>query len=201
VRTAVVLLVVLAFASVASSNPSPLWPGVFIDFDEDGIPDSDIHTSVYPAPYVTLSAYLALSCNDQPGEEFASISFALNDFMATCPGVFAPPTFTNLLPGDLAIGNVYTGITLASTECLTAPIVYFGRLDLFYLGGACEIQILDHPQWPRWVVDCNSDVYYYGVASYGGVGMEPEFIGEGEMDCLIVAVEDITWGVIKSMYR
>jgi hypothetical protein len=31
--------------------------------------------------------------------------------------------------------------------------------------------------------------------------MEPEFIGEGEMDCVVVAVEDITWGIMKSMYR
>jgi hypothetical protein len=121
--------------------------------------------------------------------------------LATCPGVFAPPSFVNLLPGDLAIGNVYTGITLVTSECMTAPIVYFARLDLFYFGGECELQILDHPQYPRWVVDCNSTIRYYGVASYGGVGMEPEFIGEGEMDCVIVPVEDITWGVIKSMYR
>ncbi len=48
VRMAIVLLTVLALAPIASSNPSPAWPGVIIDFDEDGVPDSDIHTSIYP---------------------------------------------------------------------------------------------------------------------------------------------------------
>lgn len=85
---------------------------------------------------------------------------------------------------------------------MTAPMVYIGRLDLFYLGGPpCEIRILDHPDYPRWVVDCNQNVYYYGVASHGGVGMEPEFVGEGEFECQVTPVEDFSWGGIKALFR
>ena len=45
---AVVLLTVLALTPISSSDLSPAWPGFFIDFDEDGVPDSDIHTSIHP---------------------------------------------------------------------------------------------------------------------------------------------------------
>jgi hypothetical protein len=202
-RTALAFSILLLGAGLALANPTPVWPGVFIDFDEDGIPDDDVHTSIYPFPYQSFSAYVALVCNDQPGEEFAAISFMLTDVMAACPGVFAPPTFTNLLPGDLAIGNWNTGITIASTECLTAPMVYIGRLDLFFLGYSepCEIRILEHPDYPRWVVDCNQEVHYYGVASHGGVNMEPEFPGEGEFACTVTPVEDVSWGGIKALFR
>lgn len=202
-RVAIAVSAVALLCGAALANPSPVWPGLFIDFDEDGIPDGDVHTSIYPAPYQTISAYVTLVCNDAPGEEFTVISFMLSDPSVMCPGVFAPPSFTNLLPGDLAIGTWNTGITIASTECLNDPMVYIGRLDLFVIASAypCEIQILDHPQYPRWVVDCNSNVHLYGVASHGGVNMEPQSPGEGEFYCSEVPVRDVSWGGIKALFR
>ena len=201
-RLAIVVAIVLLLCGIASANPSPRWPGLFIDFDEDGTPDSDVHTSVYPPPFTLISAYVTLACNDQPDEQFTVISFKLSDPTMDCPGAFAPPTFTNLLPGNLAIGTWNHGITIASTECLTEPMVYIGRLDLFVIMNTpCQIQILDHPDYPRWVVDCNSNVHYYHLASHGGVNMEGEFIGDGEFNCTVVPVEDVSWGGIKALFR
>jgi hypothetical protein len=58
--------------------------------------------------------------------------------------------------------------------------------------------ILDHPDYPRWVIDCQDpgQVFYYCVRSHGGVWKDA-VVG----DCPTVAVEDVSWGSIKSMYR
>lgn len=204
-RTAISLLVLLV-SVWASANPYPAWPQVFIDFDEDGIPDPEIVSAITPAPYTTFSAYVGLGCNDMPGREFTTISFMLSNPMVECPGVFAPPSFVNLLPGDLAIGTWDTGISLASTECMQAPVVFLCRLDLFYLGGECCIRILDHPQFPRWVVDCQEpgQVWYYCVENHGSVG--GAYCPPGEdcwwpTNCGVTAVENVSWGAVKSLYR
>jgi hypothetical protein len=73
-------------------------------------------------------------------------------------------------------------------------------LTLFYLGGACHFEILDHEEYPRWVVDCTEpyaevDEYcVYRNASIGGA-IAPEG------DCEETAVRARSWGAIKSMYR
>jgi hypothetical protein len=61
--------------------------------------------------------------------------------------------------------------------------------------------ILDHPDWPRWVMDCPvpGEVDYYCVWMHGGVGKDAL---EGDEECFpVVPVEDATWGSVKALYR
>ncbi|MCK4512158.1 hypothetical protein KAW64_10485, partial [bacterium] len=118
------------------------------------------------------------------------VSFMINNPQVECPGLFASQAFTNLL--DLMAGDPFTGMSLASTTCRPAPLVVVGYLNLFPVAvGDCTVQILDDPNFPRWVVDCtlpNGEVDYYTVLSQG-------YIGEAS------PVEDSSWGSIKALYR
>lgn len=183
----------LGLAGGSAANPSEVYDEIFIDFD----PPNRVHT-VNPDPYTSVRAYVVGDFMLEGAYGFAGICFMLSDPSSDCPGSFAPPSFTNLLPGNLAIGTWDTGITIASTECLTDYPVSIGYLDLYYLGGACDLMILDHPDYPRWVIDCQDpgQVFYYCVRMHGGIGKEA-IVG----DCPVVAVEDVSWGAIKSMYR
>jgi len=179
------LVMLVATMAFAGGNPNVVG---YIDFD----PPNRVHY-VTPPPYSTVLAYICFGDLDMG---LAGCSFMVNDVGVTCPGVFAPdPGFTNLLPGDLAIGNYLTGITLASTECMPGPDVCVGTVSLFYLGGACCIELLDHPDYPRWVLDCNdpAQVDFYNVLAYGSVG--------GAECPPPTPVEDTTWGSIKAMYQ
>ena len=182
---AMIMIMAIAVPALAGGNPSVVG---YIDFD----PPNRVH-SVMPAPYTAVLAYICFGDLDMG---LAGCSFMVNDVGADCPGVFAPdPGFTNLLPGDLAIGNYLTGITLASTECMTDPDVCVAYLSLFYLGGECCIVLLDHPDYPRWVLDCNdpAQVDFYQLMAHGSVG--------GGLCPEISPVEDTTWGSIKAMYN
>ena len=182
---AMIMIMAIAVPALAGGNPNVVG---YIDFD----PPNRVH-SVMPAPYTAVVAYVCFGDLDMG---LAGCSFMLNDVGADCPGVFAPdPGFTNLLPGDLAIGNYLTGITLASTECMTDPDVCVAYLSLFYLGGECCIELLDHPDYPRWVLDCNdpAQVDFYQLMAHGSVG--------GGLCPEISPVEDTTWGSIKAMYN
>jgi hypothetical protein len=185
---ALTLVAALAVTAFAGGNPNVKG---YISFD----PDSPVH-AVMPAPYTSVQAYICFTDLDMG---LTSASFRVTDVATVCVGSFAPPAFTNLLPGDLAIGNVFTGITIASTGCEAPPTVCVGYLDLFYLGVPCCIELLDHPDYPRWVTDCNDPalVDYYCVLAHGDVG------GAGcpDGDCEQNPVEDSTWGGIKSLYR
>jgi hypothetical protein len=182
---AIMLVAVTAFAG---GNPDVKG---YISFDA-----GNQVFEVSPAPYATVNAYI---CFTDLAMGLTSASFMITDVAAVCPGVFAPPSFVNLLPGDLAIGNVFTGITVASTGCEAPPTVCVGYVSLFYLGGECCVELLDHPEYPRWVTDCNdpADIDFYCVLSHGSVGGATCPDG----DCEINAVEDATWGGIKSLYR
>jgi hypothetical protein len=62
-----------------------------------------------------------------------------------------------------------------------------------------DILILDHPDFPRWVVDCNDQVDSYCVFINGGVCKDPV---DGEEGCDgVVPVEASSWGGIKALYR
>ena len=182
------LVMLVAVSAIAGGNPNVK---AYIDF----APPGRVHAYM-PAPYETFNAYICFGDLDMG---LTSASFMLPDPGVACPGVFAPPSFTNVLPGDLAIGNIFTGITLSSTGCEAPPDVCVGYLTLFYLGGACSIEILDHPQYPRWVTDCNdpAQVDYYCVLSHGDVG--GAVVPDG--DCEVNPVEDSSWGGIKALYR
>jgi hypothetical protein len=195
-RTLLVILAVVALAVTATAGTNP-QVNAYISFDPAGDP---LQNAVAPAPYTTVSAYFCLGCVEG-GMTVVSVLF--NDVVVECPGVMATKAYVNLLPGDLAIGNAFVGgITAASTQCMMMDPVVAGRIDCFYLGGACCIQILDHADYPRWVVDCQDPgvVDYYCLAGHGSVG--GAVCPDGEV-CLCGGspVEDATWGGIKALYR
>jgi len=140
--------------------------------------------------FTTVNAYVVGDFPDYGYGGWTTISFRLSNPVMDCPGVMGTASFVNLLPGDLAIGGWDTGITIASTECLQSWPTVIGYLECFYLGGSCTISIEDHPDYPRWVVDCQDpgQVFYYDVLDAG-------YIAGGS------PVEDVSWGAIKSLYR
>ncbi len=68
--------------------------------------------------------------------------------------------------------------------------------SMFYLGVPGTVNIIDHPDYPRWVVDCNDEVDFYCLLNNGGVLMDAPETGE-----CISPVEESTWGGIKALYR
>jgi hypothetical protein len=180
-RTALALLLIglLAAAAVAGTNPNVR---AYIDFD----PPTYTHCTV-PAPYTTVDAYFMLDCI--PGG-VTTASFRLNDALAECPGVVATQAFTNLLPGNLMIGDPFDcGATVAATECMYDDPLVVGYASYFYLGGDCCIQLLDHCDYPRWVVDCQNpgQVDYYCVLSHGEISSTVcpnDICPDGDPDCL-----------------
>jgi hypothetical protein len=188
------LVLMVAATAFAGDNPQVY---AYISFDAAGDPAAN---TVAPAPYTTVDAYFCLGCVEGG---MTTVSFLLNNAVASCPGVMATQQFVNLMPGGLAIGDAFVapGITIASTECMLMDPVIVGYGSYFYLGGDCVIEILDHAQYPRWVVDCNEpgQVDYYCVAGNGSIGAGVATPGE---DCPCDSpVEDATWGGIKALYR
>ncbi len=206
VLIAVAVMVLLVPASaLAAGNPEAK---LFITFTTPTPDNASVVNTVYPAAYTAVTAYLGAT---DLGMGMQGISFMITDVGVDCPGVFAPdPGFTNLLPGDLAIGNYLTGITLASTDCMNVdgdagreyidPVI-FASISLFYLGGECDVMILDHPEYPRWILDCDdpAGVDFYCIWTHGGVN-KAALPGDAECDAS-TPVEAQTWGAIKALYR
>ncbi len=188
---AIAVSVLVLVAGTAGANPI-VGEWLYIDFD----PPNFVHRADPPI-YTAVDAYLMLDLTYSGEPGFTAVSFRLD----VTPGVSSPPVFTNLLPGDVAIGDWETGITLASTECITSFPAQIAVLSLYYLGTPGDVAIYDHPEYPRWVVDCQDPGmdFYYCVYSFGGVGKDPDVGPFG--DCGGSPVEDISWTAIKSLYR
>jgi hypothetical protein len=201
--------VLIAIAVAAFSVPAFALGGnpeakVFITFTTPTPDNASVVSRVDPVQYTAFTAYLGAT---DLGMGMRGISF----MASVTPSVSSPAAFTNLLPGDLAIGNWETGITLASTECMDADIhpgreyidpVIFGTLDLFYLGGTGDVMILDHPEYARWILDCtlpDALVDSFCVWTHGGIAKDPE---PGDDGCgADTPVETRTWGAIKALYN
>jgi hypothetical protein len=194
-RTLLAILVIATMAVTATAGDNP-QVYAYISFDELG---DETVGAIAPAAYTTVNAYFCLGCVEGG---ITTVSFMLNNAMVDCPGVMATQSFVNLLPGNLAIGDAFVapGITIASTECMSMTPVVVGYGTYFYLGGDCVIEILDHVDYPRWVVDCNEPglVDEYCLFGHGSVGAA---VAPAE-DCPCGSpVEDATWGGIKALYR
>ena len=190
------MCLVLVFAVTAFAGNSP-QVYAYISFDPAG---DELQNAVMPTPYTTVDAYFCLGCIEGG---MTVISFGLNNVMADCPGVMGTQAFVNLLPGGLMIGDPFDGIgaTIAATECMPMDPVIVGYGTYFYLGGECCIEIVDHAQYPRWVVDCQTPgvADFYCMAGHGSVG--GAVCPEGENCPCGTPVEDATWGGIKALYR
>lgn len=191
-RVALVFMLagVLALPAVATMNPECQ---VCIDFSGTASSWTEVQSRVDPQLYETFSAYFCI--------------YGINGFAGICmrgyvtPGMSATTHFTSLLPLGIAFGGWDEGVALTSPDCHTGPFLYFARLDLLYLGVPGDVMILDHPEYPRWIMDCNepAELDYYCVWMQGGVGKDPLVGDEG---CFpVVPVEDATWGSVKALYR
>ena len=191
-RRLLVCLAVLAWASasVAGGNPEVR---AYIDFD----PPNYAH-AVTPEPFETVSAYV---CLDQIGEGITSVSLRIDNPLESCPGCFATAGWVKLLPGGFGGAPPWSpyGYTIQADQCMTDAVTLVGRIEMFYLGGQCCIQLLDHPDYPRWVVDCGDpgEVDSYCVLAHGSVGGADCPDG----DCEPVPVEPATWSAVKALYR
>ena len=191
VRAVAIAVVVLLFVGAGTAFANPIigdW--LYIDFD----PPNYVH-EVYPAIFETVDAYVMFSTPDFLWNGLTSVSFALE----VTPGMADSPSFTPLLPGGGAVGEWYSGITVTSTECVPTDVpVIIGRLSFAYQGIPGYVAIVDHPDYERWVMNCDdpAEPFPYCVCWHGGVGV-PGVTG----DCGVSPVEDVTWGTIKSMCR
>ena len=86
-----------------------------------------------------------------------------------------------------------------ATDCYASEPLVIGYVTLFYLGGQCHIEILDHLEYPRWVVDCSDpgEIDEYCVYMNGSIGGAS--LPQG--DCDGTPVQAASWGAIKSLYR
>jgi len=191
-RTLIVIAVVAAFALSATAGSNPDCQ-VCIDFSGTANSWDDVQSRVDPVLYEPFEAYICI--------------YGINAFACICftayvtPGVSVATGFTSLLPGGGTIGSWDTGVVMASSECHTERFLYVGKLSLLYNGTPGDIMILDHPEYPRWVIDCSDlgDLDFYCVWMHAGVGKDAL---EGDEECFpVVPVEDATWGTIKAMYR
>ena len=194
---AVLLVVVLAVApAMAGENLNSKMFVTFADTslvaDYQGLEDG---RRVDPAAYTAFDAYFGLLdyyC-------FTGICFKVEN----TPGMSSPAAYDPLLPGGLSIGGFETGVTVVSSLSLDSatygPFYIVAVGHYFYLDSPGEIVIGDHPDFTRWVVDCNDEHDEYCLWQNGGVGMDPTPVEE---DCFgDVPVEASSWGVIKSLYR
>ncbi len=186
-RHLLIAALVLAIAVPALGQGANPYIAAYVTFDAG----AEVHR-VDPLAYTAGDVFICLK-HVQGG--FTTVSFAVG----IDAGVSAPAAWTSLLPGGLAIGDYATGITLSSTDCMTDEFVCLCSGSLFYLGVPGMVSILDHPDYPRWVVDCNDAVDLYCYVTGGGVLMDPTATGE---DCPPpVPVENSSWGGIKALYR
>jgi hypothetical protein len=192
-RTLIVIAVVVAFALSATAGSNPDCQ-VCIDFSGTANSWADVQSRVDPVLYEPFDAYISI--------------YGINAFGGICftgyvtPGVSIATGFTSLLPGGgIVAGSWDTGVVMASSECHTEPFLYVGKLSLVYNGTPGDIMILDHPEYPRWVMDCPApgNVDFYCVWMHAGVGKNAL---EGDEECFpVVPVEDVTWGSVKALYR
>ena len=189
-RALIVIAMVAAFVLPATAGSNPDCQ-VCIDFSGTATSWSNVQSRIAPDLYEPFDAYICIYGINA----FSGISFT----GYVTPGMSSNTWFTNLLPGSISIGAWDVGISMASTECHTERFVYLAKLDLIYTGTPGDVMILDHPDYPRWVVDCHEpypELDFYCVEAHGtiGAGVCPE----SECD---EPVEDATWGSIKALYR
>ncbi len=196
------LILLLCGSAIAGGNADC---GVFVDFngavtDWYSLRPGSWDNAIYPQAGDTIDVYLGMfQCRgggeDPPELYLQNVSFSVD----LDPASFTLLDWENLLPNPFTLGAPETGAIFVTWGCLTEAIVYFARLSLEYSGQPGDVIIADHPSWPRWVVDCDTELDYYCIGTHGGVGKAPV---PGEWGCFSsTPVESTTWGSIKALYR
>ena len=184
-----VLVFVFVGAGTAFANPI-IGDWLYVDFDAPNF----VH-EVYPELFETVDAYVMFSTPGFLWNGLTSVSFALE----VTPGMGSSYEFTPLLPGGVAVGPWDGGITVLADECVPTDVpIIIGRLSFVYEGTPGYVAIVDHPDYERWVMNCDDPAqpFPYCVYRHGGVD-RPGVDG----DCGVSPVEDISWGTIKSLFR
>ncbi len=125
--------------------------------------------------------------------------------MSFGPGRAASAGYARVLPGGLTLGGWEVGgATLTSTTPVASAVegpLYIGATANAYAFGtvAGEIKILDHDDYPRWVVGSDDVIDNYCMWQNAAILMDPVAVEE---ECFgDTAVELQTWGGIKALYR
>jgi hypothetical protein len=185
---AVVFLVASASAAFAGSGSVALYGG---DFNGLGTPTcSGVLTSTPGQDTCAISIWYAT--NDGP-EMGKAIEFAIH--MSTTHAILGAPTWS---PIFLTLGDVYTGISLASPTCLGAgqSYVFLGSATVYFAGatGTFTANAVPNPEEPTGqIVVTICEFNDPKVIITGGT-----FVFNGPCN---VGVEEKTWGSIKDLYR
>ncbi len=145
---------------------------VSVDFDPpNGVRRAD------PALYTSFDAYVVLT-----GANPANLPGGLRTItlrLAVSEGTSSTPRFESLLPSKLVIGGWRDGLMMASAPCEADDAIVLGVLHLFYLGKPGVVEVRDHPDYPRWIVDCEDVDHRYVVGSIGGIHRDPPPVEPG----------------------
>jgi len=185
-------VVFLSTMAHAGENPDAR---LYVDFD----PPNYVH-DIAPLQYSTVTAYV---CLDHLGTGVTVLCFRMEDPAVDCPGVCVASSWAPYWPHPISYPDPWdppSGACVSSTECVDVDeVVVVGEITLFYLGGSCCLELLDHMDYPRWVVDCEDPpgLDEYCVLEHGSIGGAD--CPEG--DCEEVSVEPGTWGSMKALYR
>ncbi len=187
-RTSVVLcvlfLAVASFPCAALAHGGGVWDVdamadstapilVSIDFD----PPNGVRRAE-PAMYTSFDAYVVLD-GANPGNLPGGLR-TLTLRLGVGDGTSSTPQFESLLPKKLVMGGWREGIMMASAPCTAEEHIVIGVLHLFYLGKPGSVSILDHPDFPRWVVDCEDEAHAFEIGSHGGIHSDPPPVVESD---------------------
>jgi len=189
-RTAIAVLLLLLTSSMALANPI-IGEWFYVDFD----PPNYSHW-IMPQPYTMATGYLVLNLEVAWPYEMSAVSFAVD----IVPWPASEPVFQAYQPLSITQGDWREGITVSFGECVEflqpVPVASFSFL---YMGGTHDVLIVDHPEYPRWLLDCSEppEISIYCVLSHGSIGkMNPQW-----GDCGVDAVENASWSSIKALYH
>jgi len=158
-------------ADAVADSTAPLL--VSIDFDPpNGVRRAD------PAVYTQLDAYVVLD-GANPGNLPGGLR-TITLRLGVSEGTSSPPEFESLLPKKLMLGGWREGVMMASVPCVAEEDIVLGVLHLFYLGKPGSVMVLDHPDFPRWVVDGENVDHRFQIGSHGGIHSDPPPVDEGE---------------------
>jgi hypothetical protein len=189
-RTALGVLM-LGLTLVATAAANPIGIDLFVDFEPPYA-----MTSIYPAPYTTVFAYVVADIGYITGEDVYSVSFDASVTEGT--GVMVD--FTPIDPSYIVLGIVGDGITVIAEDCFTQFPATLGYVHIFYLGMPGIVEIVPHPYLGHVFTTCGDpgSEHEYCYVQGGGIGM---YAPEPLILCDHNPVSDVAWGAIKALYR